>query len=131
MMAIMQTTSSKESQSDGPEVFEKMSSFHPNEPHWYLPILGVDRFTMVKDLDLHSWNTQPLYWTKRIPWRILNLQMNETFHFTNDMGSNCLVYPSKYLTFYLSNDSKAKVLIVREETNLHFDELSNDPIQYY
>ena len=33
MMAIMQTTSSKESQSDGPEVFEKMSSFHPNEPH--------------------------------------------------------------------------------------------------
>ena len=42
MMAIMQTTSSKESQSDGPEVFEKMSSFHPNEPHWYLPILGVD-----------------------------------------------------------------------------------------
>ena len=42
MMAIMHTTSSKEAQSDGPEIFEKMSSFHPNEPHWYLPILGVD-----------------------------------------------------------------------------------------
>jgi len=42
MMAIMQTTSSKEAQMDGPEVFEKMASFHPHEPHWYLPILGVD-----------------------------------------------------------------------------------------
>lgn len=42
MMAIMQTTSSKESQTDGPEVFEKMNFFHPHEPRWYLPILGVD-----------------------------------------------------------------------------------------
>jgi GNAT superfamily N-acetyltransferase len=27
---------------DGPEIFEKMNSYHPNEPHWYLPLLGVD-----------------------------------------------------------------------------------------
>lgn len=25
-----------------PEVFEKMGSYHPKEPHWYLPLLGVD-----------------------------------------------------------------------------------------
>lgn len=42
MMAILQTTSSDEAQTDGPEVFEKMGKFHPNEPHWYLPLLGVD-----------------------------------------------------------------------------------------
>lgn len=42
MTAMMQTTSSKEAQMDGPELFEKMSSFHPHEPHWYLPMLGVD-----------------------------------------------------------------------------------------
>lgn len=42
MMAILQTTSSDEAQTDGPEVFEKMGNFHPNEPHWYLPLLGVD-----------------------------------------------------------------------------------------
>jgi ribosomal protein S18 acetylase RimI-like enzyme len=23
-------------------VFEKMDSFHPHEPHWYLPLIGVD-----------------------------------------------------------------------------------------
>jgi GNAT superfamily N-acetyltransferase len=28
----------------GPEIFEKMSSYHPKEPHWYLPLLGVDPF---------------------------------------------------------------------------------------
>lgn len=42
MIRILQTTSSDEAKTDGPEVFEKMSSFHPNEPHWYLPILGID-----------------------------------------------------------------------------------------
>jgi len=42
MMRIMNTSSSKEAQIDGPAVFEKMASFHPHEPHWYLPILGVD-----------------------------------------------------------------------------------------
>ena len=42
MMAILQTTSSVEARTDGPEVFEKIGKFHPNEPHWYLPLLGVD-----------------------------------------------------------------------------------------
>jgi ribosomal protein S18 acetylase RimI-like enzyme len=23
-------------------VFEQMASFHPQEPHWYLPLIGVD-----------------------------------------------------------------------------------------
>ncbi|WP_458746436.1 GNAT family N-acetyltransferase [Candidatus Nitrosocosmicus sp. T] len=50
MMAILQATSSKEAQTDGPEVFEKMGGFHPTEPHWYLPLLGVDPFYHGKGL---------------------------------------------------------------------------------
>jgi ribosomal protein S18 acetylase RimI-like enzyme len=42
MMALMQSSGSDDAKKDGPEVFEKMSSYHPNEPHWYLPLLGVD-----------------------------------------------------------------------------------------
>jgi ribosomal protein S18 acetylase RimI-like enzyme len=42
LMALLQSSGSDGSKRDGPEVFDKMSSFHPNEPHWYLPLLGVD-----------------------------------------------------------------------------------------
>ena len=42
LMALLQTSGSDGAKRDGPEVFDKMSSFHPNEPHWYLPLLGVD-----------------------------------------------------------------------------------------
>jgi ribosomal protein S18 acetylase RimI-like enzyme len=42
LTALMQSSGSDEAKKDGPEVFERMSSFHPNEPHWYLPLLGVD-----------------------------------------------------------------------------------------
>lgn len=27
---------------DLPEIFEQMEKFHPTEPHWYLPMIGVD-----------------------------------------------------------------------------------------
>ena len=42
MMEILQRTGSEEAKRIGPEVFEKMGTFHPNKPHWYLPLLGVD-----------------------------------------------------------------------------------------
>lgn len=29
-------------QQDAAAVFEQMASFHPREPHWYLPLIGVD-----------------------------------------------------------------------------------------
>ena len=40
--ALLQSNGSDEAKNDGPEVFEKMSRYHPQEPHWYLPLLGVD-----------------------------------------------------------------------------------------
>lgn len=39
---LVQSSGSDEAKNDGPEILEKMSSYHPNEPHWYLPLLGVD-----------------------------------------------------------------------------------------
>ena len=42
LIALLQSTGSDEAKKDGPEIFEKMSGYHPNESHWYLPLLGVD-----------------------------------------------------------------------------------------
>jgi ribosomal protein S18 acetylase RimI-like enzyme len=42
MLGLLESSGSDEAKKDGPKVFEKMSSYHPNEPHWYLPLLGVD-----------------------------------------------------------------------------------------
>jgi ribosomal protein S18 acetylase RimI-like enzyme len=42
LIALLQSTGSDEAKKDGPEIFEKMGGYHPDEPHWYLPLLGVD-----------------------------------------------------------------------------------------
>ena len=50
LMELLQSSGSEDSKRDGPEVFEKMGSYHTNEPHWYLPLLGVDPFYHGKGL---------------------------------------------------------------------------------
>lgn len=42
LIALLQSSGSEEAKNDGPQVFEKMGSYHPKEPHWYLPLLGID-----------------------------------------------------------------------------------------
>jgi ribosomal protein S18 acetylase RimI-like enzyme len=42
LITLLLSTGSDEAKKDGPKVFEKMGSYHPKEPHWYLPLLGVD-----------------------------------------------------------------------------------------
>jgi ribosomal protein S18 acetylase RimI-like enzyme len=27
---------------DGPQIMQQMASYHPKEPHWYLPLIGID-----------------------------------------------------------------------------------------
>jgi ribosomal protein S18 acetylase RimI-like enzyme len=44
MMTLLQRTGSAQVQKDGCAVFEQMGRYHPREPHWYLPFLGVDPF---------------------------------------------------------------------------------------
>ena len=40
--AVMQESVSEPLQAEVFAVFERMGSYHPTEPHWYLPLIGVD-----------------------------------------------------------------------------------------
>ncbi|WP_431095423.1 GNAT family N-acetyltransferase [Polaromonas aquatica] len=44
LIALLQRTGSAQFQKDGVAVFEQMGRYHPQEPHWYLPFIGVDPF---------------------------------------------------------------------------------------
>jgi ribosomal protein S18 acetylase RimI-like enzyme len=40
--ALMQATADVQTAVDGPKIGQQMERYHPREPHWYLPLLGVD-----------------------------------------------------------------------------------------
>ncbi len=42
LVELLQESVSETIQDDLFAVFEQMGSFHPNEPHWYLPLIGVE-----------------------------------------------------------------------------------------
>jgi ribosomal protein S18 acetylase RimI-like enzyme len=42
LLRLLSDSVSEEGQIIVPMIFEKMGGYHPNEPHWYLPLLGVD-----------------------------------------------------------------------------------------
>ena len=42
LMSIMQENTPRAIMPDMTQVFEQMENYHPSEPHWYLPIIGVD-----------------------------------------------------------------------------------------
>jgi ribosomal protein S18 acetylase RimI-like enzyme len=46
--SVLQRTVSEHIQKDVFAVFEQMGRYHPSEPHWYLPLLGVDPFQQGK-----------------------------------------------------------------------------------
>ena len=39
---LMESTASPPAQEAGSAIFEQMATYHPREPHWYLPLIGVD-----------------------------------------------------------------------------------------
>jgi ribosomal protein S18 acetylase RimI-like enzyme len=39
---IIESTASPSARDEGPAIFEQMARHHPSEPHWYLPLIGVD-----------------------------------------------------------------------------------------
>jgi ribosomal protein S18 acetylase RimI-like enzyme len=39
---LMESTTSPAARDAGPAIFEQMAKYHPSEPHWYLPLIGVD-----------------------------------------------------------------------------------------
>ena len=42
LAAILQETVAPERRAEVSAVLERMGSYHPSEPHWYLPLIGVD-----------------------------------------------------------------------------------------
>jgi ribosomal protein S18 acetylase RimI-like enzyme len=42
LAGLIQRSVSEEKQEEIFAVLEQMSSYHPSEPHWYLPLIGVD-----------------------------------------------------------------------------------------
>jgi ribosomal protein S18 acetylase RimI-like enzyme len=40
--AVMQSTVEPSRLEEGAGMFEQMAAYHPHEPHWYLPLIGVD-----------------------------------------------------------------------------------------
>jgi ribosomal protein S18 acetylase RimI-like enzyme len=42
LAALLQRTGASTVQEDLAAVFEQMDRYHPQEPHWYLPFIGVD-----------------------------------------------------------------------------------------
>jgi ribosomal protein S18 acetylase RimI-like enzyme len=42
LASLMDRTAHADIKQDLAKVFERMSKFHPHEPHWYLPVIGVD-----------------------------------------------------------------------------------------
>jgi ribosomal protein S18 acetylase RimI-like enzyme len=42
LVRILVENASDDIKDDMPKIFEQMEKFHPTEPHWYLPMIGVD-----------------------------------------------------------------------------------------
>ena len=42
MNDLMMRTADAATAIDGPQLMQQMANYHPREPHWYLPLLGVD-----------------------------------------------------------------------------------------
>jgi ribosomal protein S18 acetylase RimI-like enzyme len=41
-LSELMETASPAARNDGAAIFEQMAKYHPSEPHWYLPLIGVD-----------------------------------------------------------------------------------------
>jgi ribosomal protein S18 acetylase RimI-like enzyme len=48
LINLLQRTGAERIQEDALAVFERMGRYHPSEPHWYLPLIGVDPLQLGK-----------------------------------------------------------------------------------
>jgi GNAT superfamily N-acetyltransferase len=48
LISLVQRTVSEQIQKDFFPIFKQMGRYHPSEPHWYLPLMGVDPFQQGK-----------------------------------------------------------------------------------
>jgi ribosomal protein S18 acetylase RimI-like enzyme len=50
LMELFHHTAATEIQKDAETLMKKMGTYHPDEPHWYLPLIGVDPINQGKGL---------------------------------------------------------------------------------
>ena len=50
LIKLFEETVADDLQDDMFAMFEQMGNFHPDEPHWYLPMIGVDTFQQCKGI---------------------------------------------------------------------------------
>lgn len=106
LTTLLLSIGSDDAMNDGPKVFEKMGSYHPKEPHWYFPLLGVDPLHQGKGLgSALLQHTLAVCDIKTISLPISNHQTRRTFHFTNGMDLDCLAQSGKHVTTHLSDAS--------------------------
>ena len=48
MSTLFQRTAADEVRNESAKLFEEMGSYRPSEPHWFLPLIGVDPFLQGK-----------------------------------------------------------------------------------
>jgi GNAT superfamily N-acetyltransferase len=42
LSAVLESTVASSRSAESAAIFEQMATYHPTEPHWYLPLIGVD-----------------------------------------------------------------------------------------
>jgi GNAT superfamily N-acetyltransferase len=70
--------------------YEKMSGYHPNESHWYLPLLGIDPLHHGKGMGSALLQHALAICDQDNKYAILNHQTQGIFPYTNGMDLNYL-----------------------------------------
>ena len=86
---LLQRTASAQVQQDLLTVFEQMGRYHPEEPHWYLPLIGVDPSQQGKDTARRSCSRHLRSAIATMHWPILNPATPEIFRSTYGTDSSC------------------------------------------
>lgn len=103
MINLMEVSASNSIKADIYGVFEEMSNYHPSEPHWYLPLIGVDPSQQNKGygsalmkhaLTMCDRDNQPAYLESSNP-RNISLYERHGFEVIGkiQVGSSPIMYP--------------------------------------
>ncbi len=74
LSSIFQRSVSEQSQKDVIAVFDQMGRYHPSEPHWHLPLMGVDPLKQGKGFGSALMQHALVQWIETTSLLILNLQ---------------------------------------------------------
>jgi GNAT superfamily N-acetyltransferase len=121
--SIFQQTVSEQIQKNVLAVFDQMGRYHPSEPHWYLPIMGVDPFQQGKGFGSALLQHALIQCDRDSKLPILNLQVRRISPSMNDMALSYLApfrYEHRLPSFQCSADlSDASNIIVPASARLN------------